>query len=110
MTPLVGEEAGGQVGAVNIEGLIAVALGAESGVVQKATQKQQFVVIVAAGLQALLLSEEAPVKIAAHAVVEDCWVLDAFHEAHRAQCYAGTRKEQFSVCVVHHVTLPGHCV
>ncbi|GAA2811108.1 hypothetical protein GCM10020219_099000 [Nonomuraea dietziae] len=57
--PLIGEETGGVVGAVDVEGVLAVALVTESGIVEHAAEEQQFVVVVDIGAPALLLAEEA---------------------------------------------------
>lgn len=56
---------------IDFESLVAVALLAHLEVVQDAAEEQQFVVVVGAGVQALVLGVGSGEDVAAHAVTED---------------------------------------
>lgn len=71
----------GEVGAVDVERLVAVTRLGQSDVVQHATQEEQLFVVCRPGRPAELLCKGAAVQVGANAVVEDRFSGDGADEA-----------------------------
>jgi hypothetical protein len=101
------EKSGRDVGAIDLEALVAVALLAKPDVVQYAAKKQQLVVVMGARTQAALGCMRTSENIAADAVIEDELGRGFVHESVCPAGYAGVGKgelfEDVPGCVCHGV-------